>query len=94
MTIKGLEPELSRMVEVKQNEIFELKQIHRNELEAVELKAIHKTSELIDQLRAELLREKEFAIERETNILRTRFCEKKFSLFFVVRGAGLSNRLT
>lgn len=65
MTIKGLEPELSNMVTRQQQEMIDLKNLHRAELEAVELKAARRTTELMDQLRAELTKEKIYAIDVE-----------------------------
>lgn len=72
MTVKGLEPELSRMAARQQQEMAELRSLHRSELEAVELRATRRTSELLEQLRSELSKDKEEAILKETNMLRTK----------------------
>ncbi|KAL0272688.1 UNVERIFIED_CONTAM: hypothetical protein PYX00_005560 [Menopon gallinae] len=77
MTVKGLEPELSRMAARQQEEMAELRALHRSELEAVELRATRRTTELLEQLRSELSKDKEEAILKETNMLRTKL-EKQF----------------
>lgn len=72
MTVKGLEPELARMAARQQQEMTELRNLHRAELEAVELRATRRTTELLDQLRAELAKDKEEAIQRECAALRVK----------------------
>lgn len=72
MTVKGLEPELSRMAARQQQELSEQRSLHRAELEAVELRAARRTTELMDELRAELTRDKEEALKKEAALQRTR----------------------
>jgi len=73
MTVKGLEPELSRMAARQQQEIAELRNLHRQELEAVELRSARRTTELMDDLRADLVRDKEEAIQREIAAQRIKY---------------------
>ncbi|KAK6625219.1 hypothetical protein RUM43_005510 [Polyplax serrata] len=79
MTVKGLEPELTRMAAIQQEQIQELKALQKVELETVKEKAAEKTSVLLEDLRMDLLRERTTAIARETENLRIRM-EKEFQV--------------
>lgn len=72
MTIKSLEPELTRLSERQQKELQHLKNLHKVELDEAELKATVRNSQMMDQLRLELTKEKEKAIERELADLRAK----------------------
>jgi len=72
MTVKGLEPELHRMNTRHQQEISDLRLLHRQELDELELRAARKTAQQMEQLRDFLTAEKEEALAREKELFRHR----------------------
>jgi len=72
MTVKGLEPELHRMNTRHQQEISDLRLLHKQELDELELRAARKTAQQMEQLRDFLTAEKEEALAREKELFRQR----------------------
>jgi len=72
MTVKGLEPELQRMNTRHQQEISDLRLLHKQELDELELRAARKTSQQMEQLRDFLTAEKEETLAREKELFRQR----------------------
>ncbi|XP_067006805.2 centrosomal protein of 131 kDa [Anabrus simplex] len=70
MTVKGLEPELQRMNTRHQQELSDLRLLHKQELEEIELRATRRSTQQMDQLREQLIKEKEDAITREKELIR------------------------
>lgn len=70
--MKGLEPELHRMNTRHQQEISDLRLLHRQELDELELRAARKTAQQMEQLRDFLTAEKEEALAREKELFRHR----------------------
>jgi len=70
--VKGLEPELHRMNTRHQQEISDLRLLHRQELDELELRAARKTAQQMEQLRDFLTAEKEEALAREKELFRHR----------------------
>ncbi|XP_051172714.1 centrosomal protein of 131 kDa-like [Leptopilina boulardi] len=76
MTVKGLEPELRSMTEQHQLEIQNLRSIHLEELQNMDLRAIRRTNQQMEQLRVELTENHEKLLNEEKEILRSRYEEK------------------
>jgi len=72
MTVKGLEPELHRMNTRHQQEISDLRLLHKQELDELELRAARKTAQQMEQLRDFLTAEKEETLAREKELFRQR----------------------
>jgi 5-azacytidine-induced protein 1 len=72
MTVKSLEPELQRMNTRHQQELSDLRALHKMELDQLELKASQKTTQQMEQLRDQLTAEKEEALAKEKELLRQR----------------------
>lgn len=73
MTVKGLEPELHNMIEQHQQEIQELRRVHIKELQDVELRAMRRSNQQLEQLRIELTDSHENLLTKEKDILIARF---------------------
>lgn len=73
MTVKGLEPELRSMTEQHQVEIQNLRSVHLEELQNMDLRAIRRTNQQMEQLRLELTENHEKLLSEEKEILRSRF---------------------
>ncbi|EZA48105.1 5-azacytidine-induced protein [Ooceraea biroi] len=76
MTVKGLEPELHSMMEQHQQEIQELRRAHIKELQDVELRAMRRSNQQLEQLRIELTDSHEKLLTKEKDILAARYKEK------------------
>lgn len=72
MTVKGLEPELHSMMEQHQREIQELRRAHIKELQDVELRALRRSNQQLEQLRIELTDSHEKLLSKEKDTLATR----------------------
>lgn len=70
--MKGLEPELERMNTRHRQEISDLRLLHKQELDELELRAARKTAQQMEQLRDLLTAEKEEALAREKDLLKQR----------------------
>ncbi|XP_069695012.1 calponin homology domain-containing protein DDB_G0272472 isoform X2 [Periplaneta americana] len=73
MTVKGLEPELQRMNTRHEQELADLRLLHKQELEELEARAVRKTAQQMDQLRDQMNAEKEEALAKEKELLRKRY---------------------
>lgn len=74
MTVKGLEPELHNMMEQHQQEIQELRRAHIKELQDMELRAMRRSNQQLEQLRIELTDSHEKMLAKEKDILAARYC--------------------
>ncbi|XP_070514372.1 centrosomal protein of 131 kDa isoform X1 [Cardiocondyla obscurior] len=75
MTVKGLEPELHNMMGQHQQEIQELRRVHIKELQDVELRAMRRSNQQLEQLRIELSDTHEKMLTKEKDILAARYKE-------------------
>lgn len=73
MTVKSLEPELEAMAQRHQQELADLRNIHKHEIEELELKAARKTQQQCELLRQQLMLEREQALQHERDLLRQRY---------------------
>lgn len=72
MTVKSIEPELQNMAARQEQEIANLRSLHKREIEDLELKAARKTQQQCEVLREQLSLEREKAIAQEREIIRQR----------------------
>lgn len=73
LTVKSLEPELEAMAIRHQQELSDLRNIHKHEIEELELKAARKTQQQCELLRQQMMSEREQAIQHERELLRQRY---------------------
>lgn len=73
MTVKSLEPELESMNIRHQQELSDLRAIHKREIEDLELKAARRTQQQCEALRQQMAEEREKALAHEREILRQRY---------------------
>lgn len=73
MTVKGLEPELRSMTEQHQLEIQNLRSVHLEELQNMDLRAVRRANQQMEHLRNELTENHEKLLNEEKEILRSRF---------------------
>ncbi|XP_076230569.1 centrosomal protein dilatory isoform X4 [Nomia melanderi] len=76
MTVKGLEPELRKMMEQHSEEIQNLRNLHMKELQDTELRVIRRSNQQLEQLRLELTSSHERMVANEKSILWARYKEK------------------
>lgn len=76
MTVKGLEPELRNMIDQHQKEIQDIRSAHMKELQDVELRAIRRSNQQLEQLRIELTASHDKILLSEKEALRLRYEEK------------------
>jgi len=70
MTVKGLEPEIQRLIAQHKSELKKVKSIHEAELLASDERASQRYVKLIEELRDQLANEKESACARERQLAR------------------------
>ena len=70
MTVKGLEPEIQRLIAKHKEEIKKLKTIHEAELTEADERAGQRYVQMTEQLRDQLAQEKEAACARERELAR------------------------
>ena len=70
MTVKGLEPEIQRLIAKHKGEIKKLKSIHEAELLESDERAGQRYIKLTEELRDQLAKEKESACARERELAR------------------------
>ena len=70
MTVKGLEPEIQRLIAKHKAEIKKLKSIHEAELLASDERAGQRYIKMTEELRDQLAHEKEAACARERDLAR------------------------
>lgn len=73
LTVQSFEPEIQKLTDKYQKEIEDLKEIHRIELNQIDVKASEHYIRLTDDLREELEREKQQAVARERELARERY---------------------
>lgn len=73
MTVKSLEPELESMSIRHQQELADLRSIHKLEIEDLELKAARRTQQQLEALRQQLAEEREKAMAHERELMRQRY---------------------
>lgn len=72
MTAKCFEPELEAMTQRHQQELADLRSLHKREIEDLELKAARKTQQQCEVLRQQLAAEHEKAVAHERELMRIR----------------------
>jgi 5-azacytidine-induced protein 1 len=70
MTVKGLEPEIQRLISKHKAEVKKLKSIHEAELLASDERAGGRYINMTEELRDQLAKEKESACARERELAR------------------------
>jgi 5-azacytidine-induced protein 1 len=73
MTVKGLEPEIQRLIAQHKAELKKVKSLHEAELLASDERASQRYVKLIEELRDQLANEKEAACARERQLARETF---------------------
>lgn len=77
--MKGLEPELRKMMEQHSEEIQNLRNVHMKELQDTELRVIRRSNQQLEQLRLELTSTHERMVASEKTILWAR-CKTNFEI--------------
>lgn len=72
MTVKSIEPELEAMTVRHQQDLSDLRAIHKREIEELELKAARKTQQQCELLRQQMMEEREKALAHEREVMRQR----------------------
>ena len=72
MTVKGLEPEIQRLIAKHKSDMNKVKQIHEAELLEADERAAQKYVKMTEDLRDELATEKEAACARERDMSKQR----------------------
>lgn len=91
LTVRGLEPELTRLTSQHEQEMSALRTLHAQELEQMEVRAARRAAQQMETLREQLVQEKEDALARERDMLRQRM--EKQQLLFEEEGAEQRRRL-
>ncbi|KAH3869500.1 hypothetical protein DPMN_032669, partial [Dreissena polymorpha] len=73
MTVKGLEPEIQRLIAKHKSELKKIKQIHEAELLESDERAAQKYVRMTEELRDQLASEKESACARERELAKQRY---------------------
>ncbi|CAH0564913.1 unnamed protein product [Brassicogethes aeneus] len=73
LTVKSLEPELASMERRQQQELADIRALHKREIEDLELKAARKLQHQCEQLREQLVNEREKALAHEREVMRVRY---------------------
>ncbi|XP_057320556.1 centrosomal protein of 131 kDa [Microplitis mediator] len=76
ITVKGLEPELRNMIDQHQQEIQDIRSAHMKELQEVELRAIRRANQQLEELRLELTASHDKVLASEKEAMRVRYQEK------------------
>ena len=85
ITVKGLEPEIQRLIASHKGEIKKIKAIHEAELLQSEERAGGKYVRHIEELRDQLAEEKEAACARERDLAKTRWERNTKMLYSIPR---------
>lgn len=70
--MKSIEPEVERMEKRHQEELSNLRTIHKREIEELELRAARKLQEHSENLREQLIDDREKALSHERDVMRLR----------------------
>ncbi|KAK4874278.1 hypothetical protein RN001_013638 [Aquatica leii] len=73
LTIKGIEPELEKMSSRHQQELADLRTLHKREIEDLDLRSARKLQQHCEALREQLTVENEKALAHERDLLRQRY---------------------
>ncbi|XP_063916009.1 centrosomal protein of 131 kDa [Zophobas morio] len=73
LTVKSIEPELHNLEKRQQQELTDLRMLHRKEIEDLELKNARRTQEQCEALRVQLVEEREKALAHEREVMRVRY---------------------
>ncbi|CAF2977960.1 unnamed protein product [Rotaria sp. Silwood2] len=73
LTVRGLEPEIQKLISKHKNEITKIKTVHEAELLAADERASQRYIRMTEELRDQLEREKEVAIARERELAREKY---------------------
>lgn len=73
MTVKGLEPEIQRLIAKHKSELKKIKQIHEAELLESDERAAQRYVKMTEELRDQLAKEKEAACARERELSKQRY---------------------
>ena len=83
MTVKGLEPEIQRLIAKHKAEVKKLKQVHEAELLESDERAAQRYVKMTEELRDQLAHEKEAAVARERELAKERWGQRMFSSFYI-----------
>lgn len=72
LTVKSIEPEIQNMEKRQQQELADMRAIHKREIEDLELKAARKLQQQCESLREQLVEEREKALAHERDVMRIR----------------------
>lgn len=70
--MKSIEPEIQNMERRQQQELADLRALHKREIEDLELKAARKMQQQCEVLREQLVEEREKALAHEREVMRQR----------------------
>lgn len=73
LTVRGLEPEIQKLINGHKNELAKMKAIHEAELLSADERAAQRYLRMTDELRDQLEREKEVAIARERALAQEKY---------------------
>ncbi|KAH1025138.1 hypothetical protein HUJ05_009922 [Dendroctonus ponderosae] len=73
LTVKSIEPEIQNMEKRQQQELSDLRALHKREIEDLELKAARKLQNQCETLREQLVAEREKALSHEREVVRQRY---------------------
>ncbi|KAL1494981.1 hypothetical protein ABEB36_010477 [Hypothenemus hampei] len=73
LTVKSIEPEIQNMEKRQQQELADLRALHKREIEDLELKAARKLQQQCETLRQQLVEEREKALAHEREVMRQRY---------------------
>ncbi|CAF0738605.1 unnamed protein product [Rotaria sordida] len=73
LTVRGLEPEIQKLINKHKNELTKMKTIHEAELLTADERAAQRYIRMTEELRDQLEREKEVAISRERELAREKY---------------------
>ena len=73
LTVRGLEPEIQKLISKHKTELAKMKTVHEAELLAADERAAQRYVRLTEDLRDQLEREKESAITRERDLAREKY---------------------
>lgn len=73
LTVKSIEPELQNMEKRQQQELADIRSLHKREIEDLELKSAKKMQEQCESIRLEMIQEREKALSHERDIMRQRY---------------------
>ena len=73
LTVRGLEPEIQKLISKHKDELAKMKSVHQAELLTADERASQRYIRMIEELRDQLEREKEVAIARERELAREKY---------------------